>query len=65
MIEHAFEFDADRDGKLSKEELTKFAEDFEQHHRGPGGPPRDGGEGRPGGPGPRDDKEPQRPKRPD
>ena len=47
MVEHAMEFDADKDGKLSREELMKFAEDFAKHRPAPGGgPPR----GNPGGP---------------
>ena len=50
MLEHAFEFDADKDGKLSKDELQKFIDDFMKHIPGPGGP---GGEGGPGGGGPR------------
>lgn len=41
-------FDADGDGKLDREELTKFAADFQQMRRGGGGP---GGRG-PGGRGP-------------
>ncbi len=40
MTEHAFGFDADRDGKLTKEEFRKFAEDFASRMPGlpPGGP---------------------------
>lgn len=52
FINRALEFDADKDGKLSKEELSKLAE---QLGRGPGGP----GGGRPG------DGEPRRPQRPE
>lgn len=37
MIDHAFEFDQDGDGKLSREEMTAFAETLGQR-RGPGGP---------------------------
>jgi hypothetical protein len=37
MLTHALEFDADKDGKLSKEELEKFIADFVQRHPGPGG----------------------------
>ena len=52
MVEHAFEFDADKDGKLSRAELQKFAE--EMIRRGPpgggqGGPPPGGGQGGPQG----------------
>ena len=52
MVEHAMEFDADKDGKLSRDELKKFAEDFARHHAGPpGGPGGEGGAGRgPNGP---------------
>ena len=39
FMERAMEFDADKDGKLSKEELTKLAE---QMAAGRGGPPREG-----------------------
>ena len=45
FVEHAMEFDADEDGKLSKEELLKFAQEMVQ--RGPGRGPEAGG--RPGG----------------
>ena len=76
MFTHAMEFDADKDGKLSPEELKKFIADFVQQHPGPGdegrpgpggpggGVPRGGppnGGGRPGEGGDR----PERPKRPD
>jgi len=47
MVEHAMEFDADKDGKLSREELLKFAEEMASR-RGPGGRgrrPDEGGEG--------------------
>ena len=37
MLEHAMEFDADKDGKLSKDELQKFIADFVQRHGGAGG----------------------------
>ena len=47
MIEHAFEFDKDGDGKLSREELTEFAKSMPQ--QGAGGPPGGGRGGPPGG----------------
>jgi len=58
FVEHAFEFDADGDGKLDRGEFTKFAQAFHEMRMrgGPGGPPgggegsRGGGRG-PGGPG--------------
>lgn len=65
MVDHAMEFDADKDGKLSREELTKFAEDFAAHHPGPGGPPGAGPGGPGGPPGSNDGQPSQRPKRPD
>ena len=61
MVAHAMEFDADKDGKLSKDELQKFAEDFAKRHAGPGGPPDHHG----GGPGPNDGEGGQRPQRPE
>jgi len=42
VIEHAFEFDKDGDGLLSREELTEFARNMPQPG-GRGGPP--GGRG--------------------
>ena len=63
------EFDADKDGKLSKEELLKFAEDM-RNHRPPEGGPRDGGRG-PGGRQPNegnrsgDSERSERPRRPE
>lgn len=71
LVEHALTFDADKDGKLSKEELMKFAEEVARH-RGPGGGPegrgRPGGRDRQGGDGGRgrgdSDGRPQRPARP-
>lgn len=77
MVEHAMEFDTDKDGKLSKAELLKFAEDFASHHPGPGGPggPGGGGPGNrrgpggrpmgPGGEGRPNEGAPERPKRPE
>lgn len=52
MVEHAFEYDADNDGKLSRAELQKFAE--EMVRRGPpgGGPGGQGGGRGQGGPPP-------------
>ena len=51
LVEHAMEFDLDKDGKLSREELKKFAEDFASLHQGEpgelGGAERD----KPNGPG--------------
>lgn len=60
FVEHALSFDADKDGKLSKEELRKLAEQVGR---------RRGGEGRPDG-GPRGGRgqggdRPARPARPD
>ena len=49
MVEHAMHFDADKDGKLDKDELLKFAEEMSRH-RGPGDRgrgPEGGGEGEP------------------
>ena len=72
MVEHAMEFDADKDGKLSKQELQKFAEAFAQMHPpggpgGPGGPPRDGAGRGPEGGGNNlgEGQRPERPKRPE
>ena len=61
MVEHAMEFDADNDGKLSPDELKKFAEEIGRHH---GGPPPRRGDGPDDG-GPNDNEAPQRPRRPD
>ena len=66
MLSHAMEFDADKDGKLSKEELQKFIEDFAKMHPGPGGgrgdgPPRAGGQGS----GRNESDRPERPRRPE
>lgn len=64
FVEHAMEFDADKDGKLNHDELAKFAQDIIQRRGGPGGP----GEGRPGAgpgnPGGRSESS-ARPRRPD
>ena len=71
FVEHAMEFDADKDGLLSKEELLTFAREG-MRRGGPGGPgdgrgPEGRGpEGRgPGGRGPGDQPRPQRPQRPE
>ncbi len=37
MVEHAFEFDSDEDGKLSRTEMEAFAMEIAKHRRGPGG----------------------------
>ncbi len=69
FIEHALEIDADKDGKLSKDELRKFAEDMASRRGGPGGPGGGpGDQGRPRGEGdrpPSEDERPERPKRPE
>jgi hypothetical protein len=57
IVAHAMEFDANNDGKLSKVELMKFAEEFGKHHPGPG----ENGTG----PGANDADGSQRPKRPE
>lgn len=59
MVEHAMEFDADKDGKLSKDELLKFAVEFEKHRPRPGRPPG-AGEG-PNDGGSENRQRPQRP----
>ena len=53
MLTHAMEFDADKDGKLGKDELQKFIGDFMQRHgnQAGGGEGRGPGGGREGGPG--------------
>ena len=48
---HAMEFDADKDGKLGKEELQKFIASFIERHGSQGA---GGGPGREGGPGGRE-----------
>ena len=60
MLSHAMEFDADKDGKLSKDELQKFIASFIERHgsQAAGGGP--GREGRGGGAG-----SGERPRRPD
>jgi hypothetical protein len=54
FIEHAFEYDADGDGKLDRSEFTKFAHAFHEMRmrHGPGGPPGRGEGPRAGGRGP-------------
>ncbi len=60
MIQDAFEFDANKDGQLSKSDLQNFAESHAQRG-GPGG-----GRGGRGGPGGRDGGDrPNRPARPE
>ena len=65
FVSHAMEFDADKDGKLSKAELAKFAEEEFANRGARGGGPGGGfgGRGRGGGPG--GDDRPQRPARPE
>ena len=71
FVEHAMKFDADGDGKLDREELTKFAEEIQQMRVGPGGRGGPGGPGgERGGPGGRGERgpggeRPQRPQRPE
>ena len=55
-------FDTDGDGKLDKNELTKFAEEMMNRMR-PGGPPREGRSGPPGNSG--SGERPERPRRPE
>ena len=55
-------FDTDGDGKLDKNELTKFAEEMMSRMR-PGGPPREGRSGPPGNSG--SGERPERPRRPE
>ena len=73
MLTHAMEFDADKDGKLSQDELKKFIADFIKLHPGPdggagGGRPGAGGPGGGGGPpnggGGRPNEGGERPERP-
>ncbi len=68
FVEHAMEFDADGDGKLSRDELMKFAEEMPPPPPGAGGPDGPGGPGgrggRPDEP-PRDGDRPSRPRRPE
>lgn len=62
MINHAMTFDADGDGKLSRAELTKFAEDVGRRRGGEGGPGGRGGDRPPqGGRGDRGGERPRRP----
>jgi Ca2+-binding EF-hand superfamily protein len=57
FVERAMQFDTDKDGKLSKEELGKMGDQFMRMFGGPGGP---GARGR----GPEGDRK-ERPKRPE
>lgn len=48
MVQHALQFDSDKDGKLSRQEFMGFAKECAKHAArggdgGPGGPPPDGG----------------------
>lgn len=62
FVEHALEFDADGDGKLSREELTKFGDEMGRRRvQGDAGGPG----GREGGPGGRNGGEGKRPQRPE
>jgi hypothetical protein len=66
MVAHAMHFDADGDGKLNRDELTKFAQECARHAagregRGPRRGPDDGGSNGP----PRDDDPPGPPERPE
>ena len=61
FVEHAMKFDADGDGKLDRDELTKFAEEIHRMRGGPGGG-RGGPGGGPGGPEGGGER-PQRPQR--
>lgn len=63
FLDHAMEFDADKDGKLNREELMQFAKSMAERRGGPGGPP-DGQGGRGPGDRPEGDR-PERPRRPD
>jgi hypothetical protein len=67
FIDHAMEFDADKDGKLNHDELAKFAQDMAQRRGGGPGGPGGPGEGRPNGPGGAGGRSEsgERPKRPD
>jgi hypothetical protein len=77
FVEHAMKFDGDGDGKLDRNELTKFAEEIQRMRggpgggpggrgeRGPGGPGGPGGFGGPDGPGGAGGERPQRPQRPE
>ena len=62
LVERAMTFDTDGDGKLDKNELTKFAEEMMNRMR-PGGPPREGRSGPPGNSG--SGERPERPRRPE
>ena len=64
FVEDAMEFDADKDGKLSKDELKKFAEEMGRRRGNP--PPRRGGpDGPPGGDRPGAGERPERPRSPE
>lgn len=60
MLDHAFEFDADKNGELNREEMSKFIASFIERHGAPAGRPQ---EGRPpaGGPPGREEGRPGRP----
>lgn len=64
FLEHAMEFDADKDGKLNRDELTQFAKSMAERRGGPEGRQNEqGGRGPNGGSEGRADGE--RPRRPD
>ena len=80
FVEHAMKFDADGDGKLDRDELTKFAGEIQRMRGGPGGsgggrggpggrgergPGGPGGFGGPDGPGGVGGERPERPQRPE
>lgn len=60
FVNHAMQFDADNDGKLNRDELARFAEDFARMRGGPGGPG-----GGPGGNSQGDSSRTERPRRPE
>ncbi len=57
FVAHAMSFDADKDGKLSQQELARFAEEM-QRNPPPGGPRDPAGR-------PNDEERPERPRRPE